>query len=145
MEIYADQVNFKNNLGKEEAINNIVNTNIHFKTYVVDDFEIDQNTQSWNINVKSWTSDNVINTYNGLVVQHSDLENNNIDTYAEIIAHFNQAGLNIPLDYDKIKQFFEQIKISNKINYKDFEISNKIKKIIERDCKEMMKKFNYLS
>lgn len=145
LEIYADQVNFKNNLGKEEAINNIVNTNIHFKTYVVDDFEIDQNTQSWNINVKSWTSDNVINTYNGLVVQHSDLENNNIDTYAEIIAHLNQAGLNIPLDYDKIKQFFEQIKISNKINYKDFEISNQIKKIIERDCKEMMKKFNYLS
>jgi transcriptional regulator with XRE-family HTH domain len=79
------------------------------------------------------------------VVQYSDLENNNIDTYAEIIAHLNQAGLNVPLDYDKIKQFFEQIKISNKINYKDFEISNQIKKIIERDCKEMMKKFNYLS
>lgn len=145
LEIYADQVNFKNNLKKEEAINNIINTNINFKIYEIDNLEIEQNTQSWNVNVKSWTSDNVLNTYNGLIIQHNDLEHNNLDTYAEIIAHLNQAGLNIPLDYDKIKQFFEQTDVSKNINYKDFEISNQTKKIIERDCKEMMKKFNYSS
>ena len=67
------------------------------------------------------------------------IASNGLDAFSEIIAHFNQVGISLDLNYDKIKEFTDKEKDLEKSNKNPEVLSNKIKKIFHRECYDMAK------
>ena len=126
---------------KEYALNSILFLDQQNHKYEFHDKQIEENSNSWSVNVNSWTNENVINTFNGLVLKNEDCQNDPLNFFAEIIAHLKMSGLDIKLDYEKIEQFINTKNINQTIQTLD--ISNKTKKMFNRDCGDLLKKFNY--
>ena len=95
----------------------------------------------WSTNVSSWTNENVVNTFRGLVIKYEDLINDTYDNLAGIIFHLNEAGLNIKLDYQKIQYFIDNNKPLNQTH--ETEISSSSKKRLSRVLLKEAKKLGY--
>lgn len=63
--------------------------------------------KDWQTNVNSWTNENVIESFNGLVLTTSDLQKDPYTIFAEVIAHLIQAGVDLNLDYNLIQEYIE--------------------------------------
>lgn len=102
---------------------------------------IEEMQSDWGTNVSSWTNENVVNTFRGLIIKYEDLINDPYDIFASIIFHLNEAGLNIKLDYKKIENFIQnyQLEKQNYIN----DISSSSKKRLNRALLKEAQKHGY--
>lgn len=126
---------------KEYALNSILFLDQQNQNCEFHDKQIEENSNSWPVNVNSWTNENVINTFNGLIIKNEDYQKDPLNFFAEIIAHLKMSGLDIKLDYEKIEQYINNQNTNQTIHALD--ISNKTKKMFDRDCAALLKKFNY--
>tara|TARA_B100000927_G_scaffold31759_1_gene23183 strand:+ start:2027 stop:2998 length:972 start_codon:yes stop_codon:yes gene_type:complete len=92
---------------------------------------IEENSQSWSVNVNSWIDSNVMNTFRGIVIKIEELIEKPDEILADIISHLSLSLPNLSLDYQIIIEFLDNNPISN--NLVPFKISNKQKKIILRE------------
>ena len=134
----------RKDISKDEAVNAVLHLDGRNPFVKMGKYLIEENTQSWETNVNSWTNENVLNTFNGLLIKYENLYEEGIQIFAEFIAHLNMSGLNIKLDYEKIQEF-----ISNQKDCPPFmpsppvEISNNTKKLFYRQSEDTAKKFQY--
>ena len=132
------------NISKDEALNYILHLDGRNQFYKSGEYQIEESTQSWEINVNSWTNENVMNTFNGLLIKYESLFDDTMQIFAELIAHLNMSGLNIELDYEKIQEFISDQKESLFfVPSKNVEISNNTKILLSRQIEDTAKKFQY--
>jgi len=105
------------------------------------DIMIEEMQSDWATNVSSWTNQNVIDTFRGLIIKYEDLINDTYDTLVSIVFHLNEAGLNLKLDYKKIEYFLEKNNPLN-LSYNNT-ISSSSKKRLSRSLGHMATKFGY--
>lgn len=117
---------------KQEAMNYICNLD---QTTVPEDnfskegvFKMD-----WKTNMISWSDDNVISTYRGKIIDHSRIKSDTKEVLIETIHHLINLKLPINLDYSIIDSFITEN--HNLFEIKPIEISNKERKLIERNLK----------
>ena len=140
--IYQDLCN--QNVSKEESLNRVLYLDGRNQIFDNGHHQIEENNQSWETNVNSWTNENVLNTFNGLLIKYENLNDDSIQIFAELIAHLNMSGLNIELDYEKIQEFVStQQEKSQSITNSPSQISNNIKKLFSRQYGTTAKKFLY--
>ena len=99
-----------------------------------------ENSKSWETNVSSWTNENAQKTLRGLTVYYDDLLNKTEDKLIEIAAHLKESGFGMELnaiEISKITDGFKSLKKGNNM----MEISNKEKKIIDRECGDLIDKY----
>lgn len=105
------------------------------------DIIIEEMQSDWATNVSSWTNENVVNTFRGLIIKYEDLIDDPYDSFASIIFHLNEAGLNIKLDYKKIEDFIQTNK-PDKQQY-DMDITSGSKKRLSRTLLKEAQKYGY--
>ncbi len=101
-----------------------------------------ENSQNWNANTKSWSDENVKNTFRGKQIRYEDLMKNTNDILVEIVYHLKQSGMNIDVDFDLIKKFVDE----NTFTEEDFsqdESSSEIKMLSNNLDKDLLEEFNY--
>ena len=99
-----------------------------------------ENAQSWGTNVSSWTNENAQITLRGLTVYYDDLLHKTDDKLIEIAAHLKESGFEIEVNSMEISKIAENFQ-SNEKEKTTWEISNKEKKIIDRECGDLIEKF----
>ena len=140
--IYQDLCN--QNISKEESLNRVLYLDGRNQIFDNGHYQIEENNQSWETNVNSWTNENVLNTFNGLLIKYENLSDDSIQIFAELIAHLNMSGLNIELDYEKIQEFVSaQQEKFQFITNSPLQISNNTKKLFSRQYGATAKKFLY--
>lgn len=110
------------------------------KTFSFDgDQSIELYKHDWAGNVKSWTGENVIESFNGTIINLGD----DLKTsFSDLIAHLIHSGMQINLNYQFIDKYVDQ-------NLKQFEIkseiglSNNKKKKINRQFLETATKWGF--
>ena len=96
--------------------------------------------KGWDINTKSWSDPNVLNSIRGKVVLKKDLINEPYDTLSSIVLHLIQSGVNIDLNYDLIESFVKK----NPIPIKDtINLSNKEKKFIDNNISQILNEYDF--
>ena len=124
----------------QEALNEIANSN-QFSQKKSLKYQIMENRQNWNTFTKSWTNNNVENTYRGKLIKYENLENAPKDTLTEIIYHLKQAGMSLDIDFDVIDKFIQNNDMK-KIN-RD-QISNQELKLVDNNFEsDFLKKLGY--
>ena len=96
--------------------------------------------KSWAVNVSSWTNENVQNSLRGLIINFDDLLSNLEDKLIEIAGHLKESGIVININPQELNKLASTLQINNK-HLNEIEISNKDKKIIDRDCGELIAKY----
>jgi len=102
------------------------------------DIKVYENRTNININKKSWTDPNVVNTFKGKIINYDDLLINTEEALLEIIFHLKQYGFDMDVNVEDIKEFISKNKIED--NYKN-ELSNKEKKFLEKNLDEEIPAF----
>tara|TARA_A100001015_G_C14867421_1_gene662944 strand:+ start:101 stop:1057 length:957 start_codon:yes stop_codon:yes gene_type:complete len=124
----------------QEALNEIANSN-QFSQKKSLKYQIMENRQDWNTFTKSWTNNNVENTYRGKLIKYENLENSPKDTLIEVIYHLKQAGMNLDIDFDLIDKF---IQINNVETISKEQISNQELKLVDNNFEsDFLKKLGY--
>lgn len=99
-----------------------------------------ENAKSWETNVSSWTNENAQITLRGLTVYYDDLLHKTEDKLFEIAAHLKESGLDMEVNSTEISKIADSFR-SNTKEKTTMEISNKEKKIIDRECGDLIEKF----
>ena len=99
-----------------------------------------ENSNSWATNVLSWTNENVQISLRGLTIYYDDLYNKTEDKLIEIAAHLKESGLEVEINPLEISKIAEKFRLNEK-NKTLIELSNKEKKIIDRDCGDIIEKY----
>ena len=102
------------------------------------DIKVYENRTNININKKSWTDPNVVNTFKGKIINYDDLLVNTEEVLLEIIFHLKQYGFEMDVNVEDIKEFISKNKIEN--NDKN-ELSNNEKKFLEKNLDEEIPAF----
>jgi len=102
---------------------------------------IEEMQSDWATNVHSWTNENVVNTFRGLIIKYEDLINDPTDTLASIIFHLNESGYNFKLDYKKIGSFINTMVFPKTLN--DNDVPSSSKKRISRALHKEAHKHGY--
>ncbi len=93
-------------------------------------FKVYENRKSYNTNVKSWTDENVMNTFKGKIISYDKLLNQTQDVLIEILYHLRQFGMIIDINIDDVKNFI----LNNELNKKiEGELSNTDKKFLDKN------------
>ncbi len=93
-------------------------------------FKIYENRKSYNTNVKSWTDENVINTFKGKIISYDKLLSQTQDVLLEILYHLKQFGMIIDINIDDVKSFI----LNNELNQKiDGDLSSNDKKFLDKN------------
>ena len=58
----------------------------------------------------SWTNQNVMNTFRGLIIKYENLMEDPVQSFAEVISHLIQSGMEIDVDYDLIDIYINEHK-----------------------------------
>lgn len=93
-------------------------------------FKVYENRKNINVNVKSWTDENVVNTYKGKIISYQRLLNETEEVLIEILYHLKQYGMPIEINIDDVKQFIIDNELNNKI---DGLMSNKDMKFLNKN------------
>lgn len=101
-------------------------------------FKVYENRKNINVNVKSWTDENVVNTYKGKIISYQKLLNETEEVLLEILYHLKQYGMPIEINIDDVKQFIINNKINNKI---DGQMSNKDMKFLNKNLDQSIEFF----
>lgn len=122
---------YKDKMGsKEAAINEIITADYSIKETSTKNITFLENKQSWAINLKSWSTYNVISSYRGKLIKYEDIINDTENTLVEIIYHLKQSGMNIDINFEIIADFVAK----NPIFQNSFEEpSNQEKKLLSRN------------
>lgn len=142
--IYS-QIKSANNLTNHEAVNSLLNLDNSI-SHVHDSNTnrvYHENKQGWHTNVSSWSNQNVINTFRGLVFRLEDIVSKPEESFADMIAHLIQAGVKIKLDYQVINNFITENKNILKIDIRSVDISNNEQKLLNREIGDLVKKLKY--
>ena len=128
---------------KDAAFNELFNFNqsLFLNEDLLDaKYKVYENRTDWNINVKSWTDNNVVSTFKGKVIRYEDLIKQTEDILIDIIYHLKQSGLDLDLNYDLINSYL----LENPIKADNFDsISNQEKKSISKNIDQsLVKEFN---
>ncbi|MDA9655946.1 hypothetical protein N9T31_00805 [Alphaproteobacteria bacterium] len=99
-----------------------------------------ENAKSWETNVLSWTNENVEISLRGLTVYYDDLLHKTEDKLIEIAAHLKESGSGIEVNTMEISKIANSFQSNEKEN-STLEISNKEKKMIDRECGDLIEKF----
>jgi len=99
-----------------------------------------ENSNSWENNVLSWTNDNVQSSLRGITFLYDDLLSNTEDILMMIAGHLKESGFAIELNPLEISKLADKFTFDARDN-PSIEISNKEKKIIDRDCGSLIEKF----
>jgi hypothetical protein len=133
----------KDGLGAQQALNVLCNFENRPEIVEVNkggqNLSLPENTNSWSINASSWTNENVQVSLRGLTLYYDDLINKTEDKVIEMAAHLKESGLEMelnPLELSKIADQFKSAQIENI----SIELSNKEKKIIDRECGDVIEK-----
>ncbi len=98
-------------------------------------FKIYENRKNYNVNVKSWTDENVLNTYKGKIIYYENLLENTTDVLIEIIYHLKQYGMSVNINMDDIQRFVLDNKPDKNI---DGNLSNNDKKFLNKNIDETL-------
>jgi hypothetical protein len=99
-----------------------------------------ENSKSWQTNVSSWTNENAQISLRGLTIYYDDMLYKTEDKLIEIAAHLKESGFDMALSSIEISKIANNFKSHE--NEKTFiEISNKEKKIIDRECGDLIEKY----
>jgi len=99
-----------------------------------------ENAKSWETNVSSWTNENAQITLRGLTVYYDELLYKTEDKLIEIAAHLKESGLDMVVNSTEISKIADSFR-SNTKEKTTMEISNKEKKIIDRECGDLIEKY----
>jgi hypothetical protein len=99
-----------------------------------------ENAKSWETNVSSWTNENAQIALRGLIIYYDDLLYKTEDKLIEIAAHLKESGLGIEVNTMEISKIADSLQFNEKEKIA-LEISNKEKKIIDRECGDLIEKF----
>lgn len=128
----------------EAALNEICNFNNETNKYFSksDDNKIFEDVRkSWNVNVKSWTDPNVINSFKGLIVRYEDIIANPEENFVQILYHLKQSGEKIDVEYSIVTEYLDNFR--GPIIEKN-SLSNKEIKIIRSNLdKALLEEYNY--
>ena len=133
----------KEGLGAQQALNILCNFENKPETIEVHKngkkLTFAENTNSWSTNASSWTNENVQISLRGLTLYYDDLINKTEDKVIEIAAHLKESGIEMELNPSELSKISDQFK-SSKIDNIPIELSNKEKKIIDRECGDVIEK-----
>lgn len=101
-------------------------------------FKVYENRKNFNINVKSWTDENVINTYKGKIISYDRMLNQTLDVLTEILYHLKQFGISIDINIEDVKKFIS----NNEISRIDGNLSNNDKKFLDKNLDKTISLFN---
>ena len=93
-------------------------------------FKVYENRKGYNTNVKSWTDENVMNTFKGKIISYDKLMNQTQDVLIEILYHLRQFGMIIDINIDDVKNFILNNELNKKISG---ELSNNDKKFLDKN------------
>ena len=129
------------NLNHQESLNLISGQDEENKLSINTNPFVSDNRQSWSVNTKSWTDENVQNTYRGKVIKYEDILSSPEDVLVSVVYHLKQAGLNVDVNFDLIEQFVEKNKLNENVI---FDFSNQETKQITNSLdKEILEDHNY--
>ena len=125
---------YKNKYGSAEASYDEL-FNFNDKQYLSADqkdqeFKVYENRKNINVNIKSWSDENVLSTYKGKIISYERLLGNTQDVLLEILYHLKQFGMNIDINLEDIKSFVTNNRIEKNI---DGNLSNNEKKFLEKN------------
>lgn len=121
--------------------NIFLNLDNHNTSKVVSNTNIEMNNQGWHTHTKSWTDQNVINSFNGKVIIKKDLIENTYDCLSSIILHFVQSGADIDMDYKIIENFIDENPVEG--NTFKIDISHKERKFINQYVEDILSSYNF--
>ena len=98
--------------------------------YVDNNLDVFENRQSWNIHTKSWIDPNVKSTFNGKIINYTDLLSDPEDQLISILYHLKESGNDIQVDYKLVREFLN-LNLPEKSEPIDF--SKNEEKLILRD------------
>ena len=93
-------------------------------------FKVYENRNNFNINVSSWTDENVISTYKGKIILYEKLLDDTQDVLLEILYHLKQYGMNVNINIDDINDFISSNKIDENTHST---LSNSDKKFLSKN------------
>ena len=93
-------------------------------------FKVYENRKNYNVNVKSWTDENVVNTFKGKIISFEKLVNDTENTLLEILYHLKQYNLPIDINIDHIKNFISNNELKATL---DGELSNNDIKFLQKN------------
>ena len=99
-----------------------------------------ENSKSWQTNVSSWTNENAQISLRGLTIYYDDMLYKTEDKLIEIAAHLKESGFDLELSSIEISKIASDFKL-HKNEKISIEISNKEKKIIDRECGDLIDKY----
>lgn len=106
------------------------------------DFKISIPFKDWSTNVESWTGENILENFNGHIVNINKLQEDPFSEFTNIIGHLIQSGLNLELDYKLISEYCEKFNMDNAYAEKT-NVSNQKSKLIVRQLIKTAEKFGY--
>ena len=96
-------------------------------------FKVYENRKNYNVNVKSWTDENVVNTFKGKIIYFQRLLEDTKDVLVDIVYHLKQHGMNVNINMSDIQKFVSNNKLENEI---EEELSNNDKKFLSKNIDE---------
>lgn len=131
--VYKQIKSFHNqdqNLAREQMLNsNSASTHEESKN----NKKIEILRKDWKTHTNSWSDQNMVSSFKGLIIKKRDLIDSPSETLSEIIFHLIQSQLKIPMNYELIEEYSSSLKIDD---FESVEISNKEKKYIENYLKD---------
>ena len=127
-------IRYKNKHNSPEAyydeLFNFTNQQYLSKDQESQKFKVYENRNNFNINVSSWTDENVISTYKGKIILYEKLLDDTQDALLEILYHLKQYGMNINININDINDFISAYKIDKNIQGT---LSNSDKKFLNKN------------
>ena len=102
-------------------------------------FKVYENRKNINVNIKSWTDENVINTFKGKIISYQKLLNNTEEVLVEILYHLKQYGMPVNVNIDDVKNFITDNELNNNT---DGVLSNKDAKFLNKNLDQTIDFFN---
>ncbi len=102
-------------------------------------FKVYENRKNINVNIKSWTDENVINTFKGKIISYQKLLNNTEEVLVEILYHLKQYGMPVNVNIDDVKNFITNNELNNNT---DGVLSNKDAKFLNKNLDQTIDFFN---
>ncbi|MDB9776320.1 hypothetical protein OAB63_01005 [Alphaproteobacteria bacterium] len=135
----------KQNNSSQESLNILCNLDQRPKIVKIQHNNIErsceENMKSWSINVSSWTNANVVSTLRGLVIRYDDLINRKEEILLDIAAHLKESGVDVNFTSNEIVNLAKSFNFLPNTENNHDSISKQDKKIIDRDCGEMLDKY----